>query len=610
MPDFSAQSTSLVNAALTAGLQDRPAVTRLVNGAFVVVWTSEDAHDVYLQVYDAAGHAAGGNVLIFDGAAGSTFASDVAGLADGGFAVALTSNLPGGVMTSTQEVIVQRFDANASLVAQSTVASTTDRFAQLQSDSIQALPDGGFVVSYHRVNLPPTTPITNGTFLAQQFDAAGAPAGSTVTLGALVEPSSKSFTILPDGSWLSATNVIDAVAGMQVDIERHAANGALLASMRLDPHPSGIEQFPATTLLANGNYVVAWEATESQGPLSPEIQLQVFDASGSPVTNAVSFASTIGGVAFPHVTGLADGSLLLTWEAPPAPGSNELEVLGQRFDANLQLSGGLLLLAPPQVAATGTLQWDVIPTPDGGFAVANEVPGDSIDVQFQLFTPAAAAVGETIDGGNGKDTLVGTAGDDTISGGNGADVLIGGAGNDFIDGGNGPDTAVFAGLRSQYTITRSDDRFTVSGPDGTDTLVNIERLQFDDTRIALDVHGDAGMAWRLYRAAFDRVPDETGLGFHIASLDNGVSLEAVAAQFLASPEFVARAAELDDAQFVILLYANTLHRAPEAAGLQFHLDELARGESRASELVHFSESPENQVAVVGTIEQGMTYAAV
>jgi hypothetical protein len=606
MPDFASPSTSIVDTAVTAGLQDRPAIARLANGAFVVAWTSETGHDVFMQVYDAAGAPVGGNVQVFEGA-GPTFANDVVSLAGGGFAIALTTEASTSPVSRTQEVLVQRFDANASFIGQATVASSSERFVQLQGDVVQPLADGGFVVSYHRVALPPTTPIANGSFLGQRFDAGGVPVGDAVPLGPFVEPSTRAFTVLPDGSWLSATNLIDPVAGMQVEVERHASDGTLLSSLRLDAHPSGTERFPATTLLANGHYVVAWEATESQGPASPEIQMQAFDGSGSQLTTVISFASTIGGVALPHVTGLADASLLLSWQAPPAPGSTLLEVLGQHFDANLQLSGDLLLLAPPQVAATGNLQWDVVPTPDGGFALVNEVPGDSTDVAFQLFAPAGAPTGQLIEGGNGKDTLAGTAGNDTIRGGNGADQLVGGAGNDFLDGGNGPDVAVFAGLRSHYAITPSDRGFTVSGPDGVDTLVNVERLQFDDGRVALDVHGDAGMAWRLYRAAFDRAPDEQGLGFQMGALDAGASLETVAAAFLASPEFAGSDGGVDAARFVTLMYANALQRAPDAAGLQFHVDALAHGESRASVLTHFSESPELQAAVVGTIEQGMAY---
>lgn len=222
------------------------------------------------------------------------------------------------------------------------------------------------------------------------------------------------------------------------------------------------------------------------------------------------------------------------------------------------------------------------------------------------------------------DTLVGTAasevisalgGNDTVSAGDGNDTITGGAGDDSIDGGSGIDTAVFSDVRANYTIAQvpgTADTWTVThnvpGADGTDTLVDVERLAFADNKVAIDIDGDAGRAYRLYQAAFDRVPDLGGLGFQMNALDTGFTLEQVAGNFIASPEFQAKyGSAVDDTTFVTLLYQNVLHRAPDAGGLQFHLDELANGQTRADVLIHFSESPENQANVVGAIGAGMVY---
>jgi Ca2+-binding RTX toxin-like protein len=76
-----------------------------------------------------------------------------------------------------------------------------------------------------------------------------------------------------------------------------------------------------------------------------------------------------------------------------------------------------------------------------------------------------------IDGGVGGDALYGDAGDDR---------LFGAAGDDRLDGGVGFDTAVFSGARSGYTILVGDGFVTVAGPEGTDTLFGVERLEFAD----------------------------------------------------------------------------------------------------------------------------------
>ena len=61
------------------------------------------------------------------------------------------------------------------------------------------------------------------------------------------------------------------------------------------------------------------------------------------------------------------------------------------------------------------------------------------------------------------DQIAGRAGNDFIEGFGGDDTLTGGRGNDNIDGGDGTDTAVFAGLRSAYTLTTLASGMQVSG---------------------------------------------------------------------------------------------------------------------------------------------------
>jgi len=89
--------------------------------------------------------------------------------------------------------------------------------------------------------------------------------------------------------------------------------------------------------------------------------------------------------------------------------------------------------------------------------------------------------------GDGDDILDGRAGDDTLDGGGGDDQLIGGAGDDVLNGGAGSDTAIFNGNWNDYTVSANDDgSFTVSGPDGADTVSNIETLTFDDATFTFD----------------------------------------------------------------------------------------------------------------------------
>jgi len=105
---------------------------------------------------------------------------------------------------------------------------------------------------------------------------------------------------------------------------------------------------------------------------------------------------------------------------------------------------------------------------------------------------AMGAVIENAIGGSGNDTLVGNSANNR---------LRGNAGNDTIEGGVGSDTAVYAGNSSEYTVTAGTETVngqvyrivTVTGPDGTDTLRNVEFIAFSNITIAAPVAA-AGIA--------------------------------------------------------------------------------------------------------------------
>lgn len=196
-------------------------------------------------------------------------------------------------------------------------------------------------------------------------------------------------------------------------------------------------------------------------------------------------------------------------------------------------------------------------------------------------------------------------------GGAGKDAFVAGTGNELFSGGGGLDTVHYGRVRDNYTVTASGKDFTVgdkSGSGGTDLVAGVERLEFaNGSGVALDIDGAAGQTYRLYQAAFNRTPDLGGFSFWLDKMDDGLGLASMAQFFLNSAENVATYGTLTDAQFVGQMYANVLHRQPDAGGLDFYIKSLAVGVTRATVLADFSESTENQVAVIGSITNGMNY---
>ena len=101
------------------------------------------------------------------------------------------------------------------------------------------------------------------------------------------------------------------------------------------------------------------------------------------------------------------------------------------------------------------------------------------------------AVIENAIGGSANDTITGNSSANNIAGGAGDDLIEANGGDDIIDGGAGTeDVAVYNDIYANYTITESGGTYTVAhnggaGADGTDTITNVEYLEFTDQTIDL-----------------------------------------------------------------------------------------------------------------------------
>ena len=91
--------------------------------------------------------------------------------------------------------------------------------------------------------------------------------------------------------------------------------------------------------------------------------------------------------------------------------------------------------------------------------------------QFEL----TLDIGETINGGRGRQTLVGTAGDDIINGFGGRDILDGGAGNDILIDGRGRDSLTGGDGADIFQFREDGQRDVI-----TDFQIGIDRIDLSD----------------------------------------------------------------------------------------------------------------------------------
>jgi Ca2+-binding RTX toxin-like protein len=185
----------------TTGAQWFGGVAALADGGFVAVWTSEgqdgSGWGVYARRYGADGVALGGETLVNTTTAGDQAGASVTGLTTGGYVVTWMS--PDG---SEQGVYLQRYDAAGVAQGGETLVNTTTDGHQ-GGGRVVALPDGGFVVHWSSTEIRPEYDPQETHFVSRTFDAAGAPVGGEVigdlAGGPTLEESLRQALMGPDG---------------------------------------------------------------------------------------------------------------------------------------------------------------------------------------------------------------------------------------------------------------------------------------------------------------------------------------------------------------------------------------------------------------------------
>jgi hypothetical protein len=218
--------------------------------------------------------------------------------------------------------------------------------------------------------------------------------------------------------------------------------------------------------------------------------------------------------------------------------------------------------------------------------------------------------------------------DDQVQGLGGNDRFKGygdGQNSDYFYGGYGRDTSIYRGKLSEYVVKSEDFMWdgrlgdgtrvkghsiqdTVQSRDGKDWLNEVERLEFSDTSLALDIDGHAGITAKLLGATFGKASiankDLVGIGLHM--LDGGMGysdlMGAVINAVLGSTA--------SNAAVVELLYTNVIGSAPSVNDLAFFTDWLDKGiYTKASFGVLAADTELNivNVGLVGLASTGLEY---
>ena len=197
----------------------------------------------------------------------------------------------------------------------------------------------------------------------------------------------------------------------------------------------------------------------------------------------------------------------------------------------------------------------------------------------------------------------GNSAENVITGNAGHNELDGAAGNDTLDGGVGIDTAMYKQLQGA-DFQRTETGWVVTSEEGTDTLVNMERLDFEDNNIALDVEGNAGMVAKILGALLGEefVQNQVIVGIGLGYADTGMGYEALMQLALdaivgpdASMETVIRVLFFN----IVGVQANDGHVA--------HFSSLGLTDVQLAMLAADHELNTNNIGLAGLMETGLAY---
>ncbi|MCV6589755.1 MAG: DUF4214 domain-containing protein, partial [Marinobacterium sp.] len=210
---------------------------------------------------------------------------------------------------------------------------------------------------------------------------------------------------------------------------------------------------------------------------------------------------------------------------------------------------------------------------------------------------------DELHGGDGDDTIGSEGGDDQLFGDNGNDTLFGGAGKDQLHGGRDIDTVTYAGNLADYQIEQTYGVVTVSrliDPTDTDTLINIEQIEFAD-QTWNPVYGEALQSVAtLYGQILHRQADLAGFQYWSAAASDNSQGEhsqgQMALHFLNSEEYQQQQGVpfdlLSTVDQIEQLYQGILHRTSDVTGKAAWLGQLNQGMEMAEIAEHFVNSNE------------------
>jgi hypothetical protein len=511
----------------------------------------------------------GGETVVNTQTANNQITSAIAQLASGGFVVVWTSQQAAGQIDYLLKAQFYASDGSKS-GAELTLGSTET--AGRVEPSVAALPSGGFVVSWTYDTLQVDgqgAPLYQ--LQVQVYDSAGAPAGALQTMPQQTAGSSpdSQIAVLADGSFVVSwtQRVSGSSEFANVVAQRFDAAGVPVGST-FTVHAStlGGQQLSGIAALAGGGFVVTWADGNTTGTADAQpsgVKARLYESDGDPVgAEFLVNTSTLSSQSQPAIAPLADGGFVIVWTDFSGSGgdSSGSSIKGQRYDSAGTKVGGEFLV---NTATAGHQQSATVEAgPGGGFMVAWTDFGTptGAELKGQLYDSAGARLGVEFQlnsvtaGSQGGTQLTATAGggfaavwtDAGGSDGNASGIKL----QLFAPGSPAPTDIALAGATVSETAMVNSVVGTLSATGAVNSGFSYEilsdssgggfRIDGDklvvDDNVSLDFESAASESVRI------RVTDEDGQSY-VETFAISVTDVAAEQRFAQQPAFLAHSSQ-------------------------------------------------------------------
>ncbi|PXX14766.1 Ca2+-binding RTX toxin-like protein [Nitrosomonas ureae] len=462
-----AQGNEFIVNSTTIDDQYFSSISTLSNGGYVIVWTSfipnsNSSLDIYAQLYDVNGAALGSEFRVNATISQAQDRPSVTALSNGDFVVTWMSSLQDGSMYG---IYGQRYDVNGVIKGNEFRVNTTTIKNQ-SSPSIMTLKDEGFIVTW-------TSDHTGDIDIyAQRYDINGNTRGNefrvnTTTTGAqfggeITDLNNGDFIV----TWTSNHNGNSDVYAQLYDINGIAQGSEFLVNIST----ANSQVSSDITGLDDGGFVVGWSSNHNG---DSDVYAQRYDIYGEPVGGLTLVGSSIddqisvaaSSIFSSKLSGMAGSDFLQGGLGNDIlDGGADNDTLNGKFGIDTMIGG----LGNDRYLVDNLTDIVIEKSNEGIDDVISSVTfALSPNVENLTLTGILAINGTGNDQAN---VINGSAGANRLNGGAGSDMLIGDIGNDILSGDSGADTMIGGLGDDNYLIENINDVVTENSDEGLDNI--------------------------------------------------------------------------------------------------------------------------------------------